>query len=57
MKSALPADLWIAPLLNFYDKFKVIYFDNGVYKPKIKNHVSVKEAVFPFLNFPVSIRS
>jgi hypothetical protein len=22
MKSALPADLWIAPLLNFYDKFQ-----------------------------------
>ena len=34
--------------LNFYDKFGVIYKENGVYKPKIKDHVSVKEAVFPF---------
>ena len=34
--------------LNFYDKFDVIYKENGVYKPKIKDHVSVKEAVFPF---------
>jgi carbamoyl-phosphate synthase large subunit len=34
--------------LSFYDKFKVVYSENGILKPKIKGHVSVKEAVFPF---------
>ena len=34
--------------LKFYDKKSIIYKSNGVYKPKMKNHVSVKEAVFPF---------
>jgi carbamoyl-phosphate synthase large subunit len=34
--------------LKFYDKFKVVYSENGILKPKIKGHVSVKEAVFPF---------
>ena len=34
--------------LAFYDKFDVVYSDNGILKPKIKGHVSVKEAVFPF---------
>ena len=36
--------------LDFYDKHKIIYFDKDeeVYKPRIKNHVAVKEAVFPF---------
>jgi carbamoyl-phosphate synthase large subunit len=34
--------------LKFYDKFDVVYSDNGILKPKIKGHVSVKEAVFPF---------
>ncbi len=34
--------------LDFYDKSKIVYFDNGVYKPQMKSHVSVKEAVFPF---------
>ncbi len=34
--------------LNFYDTFKVVYKDGEVYKPRIKVHVSVKEAVFPF---------
>ncbi len=34
--------------LNFYDTFKVVYKEGEVYKPRIKGHVSVKEAVFPF---------
>jgi carbamoyl-phosphate synthase large subunit len=34
--------------LSFYDTFKVVYKDGEVYKPRIKEHVSVKEAVFPF---------
>jgi len=34
--------------LRFYDSFGVVYEDNGVLKPKIKDHVCVKEAVFPF---------
>ncbi len=36
--------------LSFYDKYKITYFDEdlGVYRAKIKNHVAVKEAVFPF---------
>ncbi len=34
--------------LKFYDKFSVVYSENGILKPKIKGHVSVKEAVFPF---------
>jgi carbamoyl-phosphate synthase large subunit len=34
--------------LRFYDTFGVVYEDNGVLKPKIKDHVCVKEAVFPF---------
>ncbi len=34
--------------LKFYDKFSIVYSENGVYKPKDRGHVSVKEAVFPF---------
>ena len=34
--------------LDFYDKHSVVYFDNGIFKPHIKNHISIKEAVFPF---------
>jgi carbamoyl-phosphate synthase large subunit len=34
--------------LKFYDKFGVIYEESGILKAKIKNHVAVKEAVFPF---------
>ncbi len=34
--------------LDFYDKFNIVYKEDGIYKPKIKDHVSVKEAVFPF---------
>ncbi len=34
--------------LQFYDTFKVVYKEGEVYKPRVKSHVSVKEAVFPF---------
>ncbi len=34
--------------LDFYDKYEVIKFEDGVYKPQLKDHVAVKEAVFPF---------
>ncbi len=34
--------------LKFYDKNSIVYKENGIYKPHIKNHISVKEAVFPF---------
>ncbi|CAM3508922.1 carbamoyl-phosphate synthase large subunit [Arcobacter aquimarinus] len=33
--------------LNVYDK-NIVFEDNGVLKPRLKNHVAVKEAVFPF---------
>jgi len=34
--------------LRFYDKFDVCMESEGILKAKTKNHVSVKEAVFPF---------
>ena len=34
--------------LKFYDKFGVVEDDGNVLKPKLKNHIAVKEAVFPF---------
>jgi carbamoyl-phosphate synthase large subunit len=34
--------------LKFYDKFGVVTEEEGLLKPKIKNHISIKEAVFPF---------
>lgn len=33
--------------LTVYDK-NIVFEDNGVLKPKLKNHIAVKEAVFPF---------
>ena len=33
--------------LKAYDK-DIVFEDNGVLKPRLKNHVAVKEAVFPF---------
>ncbi|WP_418180377.1 carbamoyl-phosphate synthase large subunit [Aliarcobacter lanthieri] len=33
--------------LKVYDR-EIVYEDNGVLKPKLKNHVAVKESVFPF---------
>ncbi len=40
--------------LKFYDKFNVVDFSSKPYKPKIKNHIAVKEAVFPFNKLPGS---
>jgi carbamoyl-phosphate synthase large subunit len=34
--------------LEHYDRFKIVYEQNGLLKPRLKNHISVKEAVFPF---------
>jgi len=40
--------------LKFYDTFKVVDFDKKIMEPKLKNHVAVKEAVFPFNKLPGS---
>jgi carbamoyl-phosphate synthase large subunit len=36
--------------ISFYDKNSIIYFDENtnLFKPKLKSHIAVKEAVFPF---------
>jgi len=34
--------------LEYYDKYNIVQEVNGLLKPKLKGHVSVKEAVFPF---------
>jgi carbamoyl-phosphate synthase large subunit len=34
--------------LEYYDKYKIVQEVNGLLKPKLKDHISVKEAVFPF---------
>jgi carbamoyl-phosphate synthase large subunit len=34
--------------LKNYDTFKVVYEENGILKPRLKSHIAVKEAVFPF---------
>ncbi len=34
--------------LKFYDRFDVVYKDGEIFKPKAKEYVCVKEAVFPF---------
>ena len=34
--------------LEFYDKYEIVQEVNGILKPRLKGHVSVKEAVFPF---------
>ncbi len=34
--------------LNFYDKFNIVMKNNGMFKPMIPTHISVKESVFPF---------
>jgi carbamoyl-phosphate synthase large subunit len=34
--------------LEFYDKYNIVQEHNGLLKPKLKGHISVKEAVFPF---------
>ena len=34
--------------LEYYDHYKIVTEENGLLKPFLKDHVSVKEAVFPF---------
>ncbi len=38
--------------LDFYDKYNIVEWDGNVYKPKLKKHIAVKEAVFPFNKLP-----
>ncbi|RUM64958.1 MAG: carbamoyl-phosphate synthase large subunit, partial [Sulfurimonas sp.] len=38
----------ISDALAFYDHYRVVIEDNGVLKPRLKGHVAIKEAVFPF---------
>jgi len=40
--------------LRYYDSFKVVNFDKKIMEPVLKNHVAVKEAVFPFNKLPGS---
>jgi carbamoyl-phosphate synthase large subunit len=40
--------------LKFYDTFNVVNFDKKIMEPKLKDHVAVKEAVFPFNKLPGS---
>ncbi|MDA3946430.1 MAG: carbamoyl-phosphate synthase large subunit [Helicobacteraceae bacterium] len=34
--------------LAFYDPYKVVIEEDGLLKPRLKDHVAIKEAVFPF---------
>ena len=34
--------------LKYYDKYNIVEEHNGLLRPRLKGHVSVKEAVFPF---------
>ncbi|SFV74968.1 Carbamoyl-phosphate synthase large chain [hydrothermal vent metagenome] len=34
--------------LAYYDKYNIVENENGIFKPRLKGHVSIKEAVFPF---------
>ena len=38
--------------LKFYDNYGAVYEERGMLKPRVKNHVCVKEAVFPFNKLP-----
>lgn len=40
--------------LRYYDTFNVVNFDKKIMEPNLKNHVAVKEAVFPFNKLPGS---
>ena len=40
--------------LKYYDTFNVVNFDKKIMEPNLKNHVAVKEAVFPFNKLPGS---
>jgi carbamoyl-phosphate synthase large subunit len=34
--------------LKFYDNFNIVTEENGLLKPRLKGHIAIKEAVFPF---------
>lgn len=34
--------------LEYYDKYNIVIEENGLLKPRLKDHIAVKEAVFPF---------
>ncbi|MCJ7765229.1 MAG: carbamoyl phosphate synthase large subunit, partial [Thiovulaceae bacterium] len=34
--------------LDYYDTYKVVMEEDGLLKPRLKDHVAIKEAVFPF---------
>ncbi len=34
--------------LDFYDNYNIVIEEDGLLKPRLKDHVSLKEAVFPF---------
>ena len=34
--------------LAFYDRFDIVIEENGLLKPRLRDHVAIKEAVFPF---------
>ncbi len=38
----------IEDALAFYDHYRVVITSNGVLKPRLKEHIAIKEAVFPF---------
>ena len=40
--------------LRFYDTFGVVNYDKKIMEPNLKNHIAVKEAVFPFNKLPGS---
>ena len=40
--------------LKFYDTFGMVDFDKKIMEPKLRGHVAVKEAVFPFNKLPGS---
>ncbi len=40
--------------LRFYDTFKVVNYEKKILEPRLKGHIAVKEAVFPFNKLPGS---
>jgi carbamoyl-phosphate synthase large subunit len=38
--------------LRYYDRYGVVDYDGDILQPKLKGHISVKEAVFPFNKLP-----
>ena len=34
--------------LAFYDRYGIVMEENGLLKPRLKDHIAIKEAVFPF---------